>query len=168
MWRQRTENTGFPNIPLHPAFPHFNHLLMRQNKLARCCFPFTTPSHLLGSTHCLLIKAFISVFSPFIYLYIGNHLFNPSSFYVAQSLLPGLSKRRKEEVAKKAEYEEANNPVDWVDVDDDHVHVKAPAPRVVLKVHGVQAVASSVGELASGHGTWLPLEAWIGVINGFH
>lgn len=87
-------------------------------------------------------------------------IFNLSSFYVAPSLLPGLSKRREEEVAKEAEYEEANDPVDRVDVDDDHVHVKAPASRVILEVHGVQTVASSVGELASSDGTGLPLKAW--------
>lgn len=36
-------------IPKHPPtpFPHFNHLLMRDNKLAHCCFPSTTLSHLL-------------------------------------------------------------------------------------------------------------------------
>lgn len=72
------------------------------------------------------------------------------------------SKRRKEEVAEQAEDEEADDPVDRVDVDDDHVHVKAPALRVVLKVHGVQTVASSVGELAPADGCGRPLEAWIG------
>ena len=73
-----------------------------------------------------------------------------------------MSKRREEEVAEEAEHKEADDPVDRVDVDDDHVHVKAPAPGVVLEVHGVQAVASPVGELSSAQGTGLPLKAWIG------
>lgn len=76
--------------------------------------------------------------------------------------LCGASKRRKEEVAEQAEDEEADDPVDRVDVDDDHVHVKAPALGVVLKVHGVQTVASSVGELAPADGCGRPLEAWFG------
>lgn len=74
----------------------------------------------------------------------------------------GLSKRREEDVAKNTKYEEANNPVDRVDVDDDHVHVKAPTSRVVWKVHGVQTVASSMGEVMLSHGTGLPLKAWLG------
>lgn len=72
------------------------------------------------------------------------------------------SKRRKEEVAKEAEYEEANNPVDGVNVNDDHVHVEVPASRVVVKVQRVQAVASSMGELATSDWTGRSLEAWCG------
>uniref|UniRef100_G3NV11 Uncharacterized protein n=1 Tax=Gasterosteus aculeatus TaxID=69293 RepID=G3NV11_GASAC len=79
-----------------------------------------------------------------------------------QRKLPWLSKRREEEVAKEAEYEEADNPVDGVYVDDDHVHVKTPASRVLFKVQIAQLVASSVGELASNNGTRLPLEACFG------
>lgn len=117
-------------------------------------------------------------FSPFPYIYVCRCLPSASSlipyftlilqylqpflFLCCSIIVAGPSKRREEEIAKEAEYEEANNPVDWVDVDDDHVHIKAPASRVILKVHGIQTVASSMGELASSNGTGLPLEAWFG------
>lgn len=72
----------------------------------------------------------------------------------------GLSKRRKEEVTEEAEDEEADHPVDGVDVNDDHVHVQAPAPSVVPEVQAVQLVASSPGQRTPRHGSGLPLEAW--------
>lgn len=71
-----------------------------------------------------------------------------------------LSKRREEEVTEEAEDEEAHHPVDRVDVNDDHVHVQAPAPSIAPEVQAVQLIASSAGELTSGHGGGLSLESW--------
>lgn len=68
----------------------------------------------------------------------------------------GLSKRRKEEVTEDAEHEEADHPVDGVDVNDDHVHVPAPAPEV----RAVQLVASPPGQLTPRHGSGPSLKAW--------
>lgn len=96
------------------------------------------------------------------YIYHKRH---QQSCNVLQVYACGLSKRREEEVAKQAEDEEANDPVDWVDVNDDHVHVKSPALRVVLEVHGVQTVTTSVRVLAPADGCGRPLEAWIGWIS---
>lgn len=72
--------------------------------------------------------------------------------------MAGLSKGREEQIAKGAEYEKANNPVDRVDVDYDHVHVETPTSRVVLKVNCVDGKSSSMGELASHTWARLPLE----------
>lgn len=72
----------------------------------------------------------------------------------------GLSKRRKEEVTEEAEHEESDHPVDGVDVNDDHVHVQAPAPSVAPEVQAVQLVASSPGQLMPRHGSGLSLKAW--------
>lgn len=76
------------------------------------------------------------------------------------SIKPGPSKRREKHVAKAAENEEPNEPVDGVDVNDDHVHVETPASGVVLKVQVIQGEGSSVGELTSHTWAGLPLEAW--------
>lgn len=112
--------------------------------------------------HSLSLHATAQFSSPFPPSLSFFSIFNLFSFYVAPSLLPGLLKRREEDVAKNTEYEEANNPVDRVYADDDHVHVKAPASRVIRKVHGVQTVATSVGEVTSSNGAGLPLKAWFG------
>lgn len=83
-----------------------------------------------------------------------------SKYTLLSSLMCSLrSESRKEEVAEEAKYEKGNYPVDRVDVDDHHVHVKAPAPRVALEIYSIQMVAASVGELASSSGTGRSLEA---------
>lgn len=95
----------------------------------------------------------------FAYIYHKRHR---QSCNVLQVCACRVSKRREEEVAKQADNEEANDPVDWVDVNDDHVHVKAPALRVVLEVHRVQTIATSVRVLPPADGCGRPLEACIG------
>lgn len=122
-----------------------DHLFSAGDSLLLCSAAPATPS-------CLKCSAYI------------YHKRNHQSCDVLQVYACGVSRRREEEVAKQADDEEADDPVDWVDVDDDHVHVEAPALRVVLEVHGVQTIATS-WVLPSADGCGRPLEACVGWIS---
>lgn len=67
--------------------------------------------------------------------------------------------KRKEKIAKKAENNESNDPVHWINIDDHHIHVKPPSTAVVLEVQIVHPVGT-VWELPPSHWGCPPVESW--------
>lgn len=52
------------------------------------------------------------------------------------------SLKREKEITKKTENNKSYYPVDRINVDDHHVHIKPPSTAIILEVHIVHPVSS--------------------------
>lgn len=50
--------------------------------------------------------------------------------------------KREEKIAEKTKHNETYDPIDGINVDYHHVHVKSPSPAIILKVHIIHSVSS--------------------------
>lgn len=61
---------------------------------------------------------------------------------------------REKEITKKTEHNKSYYPIDWINVDYHHVHIKPPSTAVILKVHVVHSV-SSMWEMPPCYSIWV-------------
>lgn len=65
--------------------------------------------------------------------------------------------KREKEITKKTEHNKSYYPVDWINVDYHHVHIKPPSTAIILKVHVVHPV-SSMWEMPPCYSIWASLK----------
>lgn len=94
----------------------------------------------------------MQTFYPFQYFSIHNFLVHMTVIFLNCYF---YSLKREKEITKETENNKSYYPVDWINVNDHHVHIKPPSTAIILKVHVVHPV-SSMWEMPPCHSIWAP------------